>query len=156
MHKLWVLVVGILLIACTTTVPAPTATPTSTPTVTPTPEPLDLKALICSYPWPCNEALNIVYGPTSGCPNGESRGDPNALGDYGLGDPGPNSFGLFQIYYPVHYAVVGPDPYALLDPEFNVRIAYGIYTDAIRYWNDGWRPWTCPPYIPRFIYDRTY
>lgn len=94
----------------------------------------------------------VVYGPTSWCPNGESAGRPDALGDYFGGDE-PNSFGLFQIYYPVHYAVVGPDPYVLLDPETNIRIAYGIYKDAIRYWGDGWRPWSCHPYAPRLLIE---
>lgn len=87
----------------------------------------------------------MAYGPTPWCPSGESAGNPDALGDY-FGGPEPNSFGLFQVYYPVHFEAVGPDPYRLLDPVFNVEIAYGIYADAERYWGQPWRPWTCRPF----------
>lgn len=47
-----------------------------------------LASVICAYDWPCGEALSVVYGPTppndrapSGCPNGESSGNPNAGSD---------------------------------------------------------------------------
>jgi len=66
------------------------------PTATPAPVPAGggidefyIRALICSFDWPCSEALAVVYGPTPLCPNGESGGDPSAVNG--------QHAGLFQI-----------------------------------------------------------
>ena len=98
----------------------------------------EVEALICAMDWPCAEALAVVYGPTPpnreapyGCPNGESGGNPRAVGG--------TSRGLFQINGSAHAARVGGDLDALFDPATNVRVAYAIWLDQ------GWRPWSCRP-----------
>ena len=100
---------------------------------------VDVRALICEYDWPCAEALAVVYGPTPpnrdapiGCPNGESGGDPWAVGG--------TSRGLFQVNGDAHAGRVGGDLDALFDPVTNVRVAYAIWRD-----NAGWGPWSCRP-----------
>ena len=100
---------------------------------------VDVRALICEYDWPCAEALAVVYGPTPpnrdapiGCPNGESGGDPWAVGG--------TSRGLFQVNGAAHAGRVGGDLDALFDPATNVRVAYAIWRD-----NAGWGPWSCRP-----------
>lgn len=90
---------------------------------------MDIPALICSYDWPCSEALGVVYG-NARCPWGESSGDPSAI--YGA------NYGLFQVNA-VHSWRVGGDVGALLDPEVNVMIAYQIWSEQ------GWAPWSCRP-----------
>ena len=84
-----------------------------------------IRALICSYPWPCAEALEVAW-----C---ESRFEPNAV------SPDGQNFGLFQVNL-VHLGRVGGDRTSLLDAATNVRVAYAIWRD-----NAGWGPWACRP-----------
>lgn len=79
---------------------------------------LPLERLICSYPWPCDEALAVAR-----C---ESRLDSTAVGAYG-------ERGLFQ----VRPELWGPVPQ---DPAGQVAQAYAIWEEH------GWKPWTCRPY----------
>jgi len=94
--------------------------------------------LICSYPWPCQEALAVVYGPTppnnqapEGCPTGESGGNPSASN--------AGNEGLFQVNRAAHARRLRLGE-SLLDPVVNVRVAYDIFLD-----NAGWGPWSCRP-----------
>lgn len=92
----------------------------------PPPVALDIPALICSVPWPCDQALLVVYGPTPRCRWGESGGDPDAV------SPDGENLGLFQLN-----RVHGGDE--LLDPATNVAVAYQLWLDQ------GWAPWSCRP-----------
>lgn len=109
--------------------PTPTPTPTPVPTATPEPtstsvpyvppEPTqapapparapsgDIAALICSYPWPCDEAL-YVFGRESGL-------NPNAV------NPSSGACGLAQLY---------PCPPGGLDPVTNLNYAWLKYVDG--------------------------
>jgi len=91
----------------------------------------EFATLICSYPWPCEEALAVVYG-TSNCPNGESSGKAWVLNN--------GCYGLFQIRCVSHRDRFIGECEVLYDPQVNVRVAYDIYID-----NGGWSPWTCRP-----------
>ena len=82
-----------------------------------------IDSLVCSYPWPCGEALSVMR-----C---ESGRDPGAYSN--------GNYGLFQINA-VHAWRVGGDLSQLFEPEVNVRVAYEIWLD-----NAGWRPWACKP-----------
>lgn len=115
---------------------------------------LEIPALICSYPWPCAEALAVVYGPTppnprapGGCPNGESGGNAGALSPSGV------HVGLFQLHAEWHgWRVLGgprrriSDPAELelarvlfLDPLRNIDAAFALWSES------GWTPWSCKP-----------
>ena len=85
----------------------------------------DLRALIASKAWPFAEAWVVMM-----C---ESGGDPAAI------SPDGQNWGLMQVNL-VHLWRVGGDPYRLLDPETNVRVAWDIYVDG-----GGWGPWACKP-----------
>jgi|SRR5215831_11372618 len=64
----------------------------------------------------------------------ESSGNPNALGDVGIGQ---GSFGLWQInslYHPEY----GPDFTVLYDPQTNANAAYAIYSQA----GNRFTPWS--------------
>lgn len=115
--------------------PAPAPTPA-------TPEPVveaygpvvveagSIEAIICSLPWPCDEAIGVA-----GCESGVDR--------YGRLDgnwaTNGNHFGLFQISY-IH-AWRWADFYdAWMDPARNAQFAYDIWSES------GWRPWSCRPY----------
>lgn len=134
------------------TAAAPSATlammPTSTPVPTPVPAtvpptlavPLDLpssdQSLICSYPWPCDDAMRIFRGPTRNCPNGESTGN--------WGSHSRGNYGGFQIHCASHVdkieRVTGTRSCEqLYVPEVNVAVAYIIWADQ------GWGPWDCWP-----------
>lgn len=64
----------------------------------------------------------------------ESSGNPNALGDIGIGQ---GSFGLWQInsYWHPEY---GPDFSKLYDPQTNANAAYAIYVAA----GNSFTPWS--------------
>lgn len=79
--------------------------------------------LVCSYSWPCSQALRVMA-----C---ESTNNPAA---YNAGQ-----YGLFQVNYPYHASRVGGDPNVLFDPEINVAVAHAIWREQ------GWRPWACKP-----------
>ncbi len=64
----------------------------------------------------------------------ESGGNPNALGDIGIGQ---GSFGLWQInskYHPEY----GPDFTLLYDPQTNANAAYSVYARA----GYNFQPWS--------------
>ncbi len=93
----------------------------------------DYGAFICSYSWPCETALRIVYGPTAACPTGESNGDPTAISWNGT------SYGLFQIWR--GHAWRWPDFWSeWANPEVNTAWAYELYLES-----GGWGPWDCEP-----------
>lgn len=90
------------------------------PTLAQTPS--EIESIVCSYDWPCGQALSVMR-----C---ESSGDPMA---YSAGN-----YGLFQLSA-VHAGRVGGDPRAFFDAEVNVKTAFQIWTEQ------GWRPWACKP-----------
>jgi hypothetical protein len=107
--------------------PAPPQAPT--PTVAPqvaaayVPPAGSLEALICSYAWPCQEALHVKW-----C---ESRGNWDTIG-------GGANYGGFQINA-VH-ARRFPDFWeSWMDPAKNTAWAFQLWSEQ------GWRPWACRP-----------
>lgn len=76
-----------------------------------------IESVICSFPWPCQEALAVAQ-----C---ESRLDPGAVGRYG-------ERGLFQVWPEMW----GPVP---SDPAGQAAQAYAIWREH------GWGPWSCRP-----------
>lgn len=93
----------------------------------PTPVPVEpdtayIRALICSYPWNCAEALAVAY-----CESKFQQGAQNGT-----------SWGVFQINYPYHMDLIHY-PYEMLLAEQNVAVAYQIWKDS------GWEPWSCQP-----------
>ena len=64
----------------------------------------------------------------------ESSGNPNALGDIGIGQ---GSFGLWQINSKFH-PEFGPNFSTLYDPQTNANAAYAIYTQA----GNSFTPWS--------------
>ncbi len=78
--------------------------------------------LICSYSWPCGEAISVWLCESSG----------NWLAYSG------GNFGGYQINQ-VHAARVGGVPGRLFDPATNVAVAYVLWQEQ------GWGPWACAP-----------
>jgi hypothetical protein len=121
-----------------TPAPTPTPVPTPPPTPVPTPEPApppppvpavpppapgSIEAIICSHPWPCQEALAVAA-----C---ESGLHPTSIG-------GGRNYGLFQINA-VH-AGRFPGFWDLWsDPATNASWAYQIWSGR------GWQAWGCKP-----------
>jgi hypothetical protein len=90
-----------------------------------------LEAIVCSFPWPCEEAIAVAA-----C---ESGVDANGRLD-GNWAHSSTGYGLFQINA-VH-AWRWPDFWeAWMDPYKNTAWAYEIWLD----WG-GWSAWTCQPY----------
>lgn len=83
-----------------------------------------IEGLICSYGWPCEEALAVAR-----CESGLQPG---------VASPDGANLGLFQINV-VHSARVGGDLQSLYDPAINTSVAYAIWLDQ------GWGPWSCKP-----------
>ena len=111
--------------------PVDAATSTPEPTPEPPAAPVDIRAIICSAPWPCADALLVVYGPTPpnerapfGCPNGESGGNRLAVSRGG-------HRGLFQLYdgHAWRFERRGWTWDDAFDPERNVAIAYELWLD---------------------------
>lgn len=100
--------------------------------VLPAPEapPLDgLEALICSYSWPCAEALAVAR-----CESGVDAAGRLA----GTAAVGGSSYGLFQINA-VH-AYRWPQFWdEWMDPTKNTEWAFQLWSEQ------GWSPWTCRP-----------
>jgi hypothetical protein len=109
--------------------PPPTPIPTVAPTPRPTPPPgaalapTDIQALVCSYAWPCEQALAVMW-----C---ESGGRPGAVGR------GVN-YGLFQLNQ-VHARRIADFWGLWMDPAKNTEWAFQLWSRA------GWRPWGCRP-----------
>ena len=131
--------------------PAARAEPKLTPTLAPTPEapqptpkppalavlaaaaapvPLDgLEGIICSKPWPCDQAIAVASCESGLDRNGRLDGDWATNG---------NNYGLFQING-IH-ADLWPDFYtSWMDPATNIEWAFEIWSAS------GWRPWSCQP-----------
>lgn len=81
-------------------------------------EPLSLEDLICSFSWPCHQALHVAQ-----C---ESTMNPRA---YAAGN-----HGLMQING-IHAHQVGGNVEALYDAETNLRVAHSLWL------RQGWGPW---------------
>lgn len=113
-----------------------------------------IEALICSYAWPCDEAIRVVYGPTppsakapGGCPNGESSGQADVIS--GTGDVG--LFGI-NVVWQGSRVLPGPrrkltDPTEIAEatallklPALNIEAAYELYVES-----GGWEDWSCQP-----------
>jgi hypothetical protein len=77
------------------------------------------RELICSYSWPCEQALGVAQCESSMNPRAYSAGNR----------------GWFQIHGPSHAHRVGGTLEALYDPATNTRVAYEIWREQ------GWRPW---------------
>lgn len=90
----------------------------------------DIADIICSYPWPCEEALGVVYGNRR-CPHGESTGDPWAVSEGG-------HLGLFQLS-PGHFRTYDQDLSRWYEPGVNTYVAHKLWQDY------GWQPWSCRP-----------
>ena len=107
--------------------PTPVPTPPPPPTPAPTPVPVsamprtEIDALVCTYSWPCDQALRVMW-----C---ESGGRAWAIGR------GVN-YGLFQINQ-VHASRFGGFWETWMDPATNISWAYQIWS------RQGWRPWGC-------------
>jgi len=95
-------------------------------------QPDSLVTLICSYPWPCDQAVrvfacesvnfrpDVVYGPTVSPTNDRGISQTNAV-------------------HAGKYAARGWDYYTdAFDPVKNLTVAYQIYED-----NGGFSPWSC-------------
>lgn len=80
----------------------------------------DYTDLVCSYNWPCQKALQIMFCESS------NRAWIIANGNYGL-------FQINRIHAP--RLTVNNDPNEFLDPTINVHAAYTLYTER------GWQPW---------------
>lgn len=92
--------------------------------------PLDgLEALVCSYPWPCDEALAVAR-----CESGV-----NAAGRLdGAAAVGGSSYGLFQIN--AIHAYRWPEFWdGWMDPAKNTDWAFQLWSEQ------GWIPWSCRP-----------
>ena len=88
---------------------------------TPTGNCEEYREIINSYDWPVTYAMAICQA--------ESQGNANAEGDK---NTPYHSYGLFQVR-----ALPGrPSGEELIDPEFNIKIAYQIYKES------GWCPWS--------------
>ncbi len=81
-----------------------------------------MAALICAYPWPCQQALAVAR-----CESGLQANAYNA-----------GNYGLFQVNA-VHARRVGGNLAALFEPAVNIAVAYAIWADQ------GWGPWACRP-----------
>jgi hypothetical protein len=81
----------------------------------------EIEALVCTYAWPCGEALKVMW-----C---ESGGRPWVIGR------GVN-YGLFQMNQ-VHARNIGDFWTSWMEPAKNIEWAYSLWARA------GWRPWGC-------------
>lgn len=113
--------------------PEPSAEPTSTPApkppVTAQKAPINTKGveqwreLVERYSWPVEEALAVMKA--------ESGGNPGAISP-------TNDHGLYQInwrWQAPRVLKAGGSLQSLYEPEFNVKMAYAIYSEQ------GWCPW---------------
>ena len=107
---------------------APVATP-APPQATPAPPTEGLEAIVCSYSWPCDQALDVAR-----CESGVDRAGRLD----GIFATSGSSYGLFQLNG-IH-ARRFPDFWEKwMDPVTNVPWAYQI-------WPEQWsRPWSCRP-----------
>lgn len=81
--------------------------------------------LICSYPWPCDQALRVAE-----CESG-MRAD--AVNSYS------GAAGVFQVVPYWHSWRLQPGE-TFMDAAVNVRVAYDLWSEQ------GWAPWSCKPW----------
>lgn len=90
----------------------------------------DIREIVCSKDWDCDEAMHVAY-----C---ESRLNPAAISP--TNSNGTRDWGLMQINdvwrqaFPVSWRNV-------LEAKTNVDMAWHIYQTA----GNSWQPWTCKP-----------
>lgn len=119
---------------------APTLTPSPTPleTLSPTENPYipipvvaypegSVEALICTYPWPCGQAVAVAS-----CESG--LGMDGYLDGWWASSAG--NYGLFQINS-VHAGKFTEFWDRWMDPAYNIEMAFTIWSEQ------GWRPWGC-------------
>jgi len=110
--------------------PAPAQTPAPSPAPVPAQLPPDgLEALVCSYPWPCEEALAVAR-----CESGVDR---SGRLDGAFARSGSN-YGLFQINA-IHAWRWAGFWTSWMDPAQNAQWAFELWSEQ------GWRPWACRP-----------
>lgn len=120
--------------------PAPAPVPASPTPAPPTPAPKPapaiqlppdgLEALVCSYAWPCQEALSVAR-----CESGvDSAGRLDGI----FATSSRSSYGLFQINA-VHARRFPEFWESWMDPARNTAWAFQIWSEQ------GWRPWSCRP-----------
>jgi len=86
--------------------------------------------LVSQYSWPVEQALAVMKCESGG--RADARGDGHLTYTLNGVEYGA-SYGLMQIR-----SLPGrPSPSKLVDPQFNLDYAYGMWK------SQGWRPWTC-------------
>ena len=92
----------------------------------------DIREIVCSKDWDCEEAMHVAY-----C---ESRLNPGAISP--TNSNGTRDFGLMQVNSGAWgRRVFGERWDRVLDPQTNVDMAWHIYQTA----GNTWQPWTCKP-----------
>ncbi len=105
------------------------------PTTTTTTAPIsavefNIREIICSKPWPCQEALQVAKCESELTPGAISKPNRNGTRDWGLMQINDGAWGK---------RVFGERWDRVLDPQTNVDMAWHIYQIY------GWQPWTCRP-----------
>ena len=88
-----------------------------------------LRQIVCSKPWPCEEALTIAQCESELTARAISPPNKNGTRDWGLMQIND---GAWAQAFPTSWPNV-------LDPQTNVDMAWHIYSIY------GWAPWTCRP-----------
>ena len=112
--------------------PAPAAAPVAPPAppqATPAPPTDGLEAIVCSYSWPCDQALDVAR-----CESGVDRAGRLD----GIFATSGSSYGVFQLNG-IHARRFPGFWEKWMDPATNVAWAYQIWSEQ------GWRPWSCRP-----------
>lgn len=129
-------VISVVVQAPTPATPEPTIAPTEAPPPAPTvaaatQEPLmgTIETIICSFDWPCSEAISVA-----GC---ESGRDKNGYLDGNFATNGQFK-GLFQMGDQWNYMFDGP----WSDPYYNSEAAHELYVMSGR----TWAHWSCKPW----------
>ena len=91
---------------------------------------LDVKAILCSKPWPCEEAIQVAKCESELKAWAVSPPNSNGTRDYGLMQINDGAWGR---------PVFGDRWDDVLDAQTNVDMAWHIYSIY------GWRPCTCRP-----------
>jgi len=109
--------------------PVPEPTPAAPPPA-PTPVPFaqlskpEIETLVCTYSWPCEQALKVMWCESGARPWAVGRG---------------TYYGLYQIS--LIHARRFPDFWnAWMDPAKNIQWAHTLWS------RQGWKPWSCRPY----------
>ncbi len=105
----------------------PTTTTTTAPIST---VEFNIREIICSKPWNCDEALQVAKCESELTPGAISKPNRNGTRDWGLMQINDGAWGK---------RVFGERWDRVLDPQTNVDMAWHIYQIY------GWQPWTCRP-----------